>query len=249
MKVGCTDMSKLTNLLRKDFKVVYRDNFVFFLVLYPLVGAGVMRLALPYVPIPNLGTYLAPFLLVLGATAVGVIQGFSLIEEKENQTSVLLKVLPIDLTTHLLYLAGVGFAVSALMSLVALLIYGYPVVNLPAALFALLVSATTGPVLALVIGTLANNKIEGLALTKSLGFAMVAPVIVFMASPQWHFIAWWNPWYWCYLAGLHAYAPQHILDAPPVHWPRHPLWATLVIPLLLSAVAIVRLYQAYQNRH
>ena len=137
-----------------------------FIAAYALILAIVARIGVPWVPIDNLDLYLAPAIVMFGTLLLGTLLGFALIEEREQGTWLLLRVLPVGSKTVFAYFAASASLLSLVVSFAAEMLYGYPVADWPAFVFMLVASALTAPLVMLALGALAKNKIEGLAVSK-----------------------------------------------------------------------------------
>jgi fluoroquinolone transport system permease protein len=238
---------QLLALARKDARIVVRDSFLVAILLYTLVLALVARVAVPRVPVPHLSLYLAPAMVLFGALLLGTVLGFALIEESEQGTWQLLRVLPLDPATLFLYLGSGSGLISAVLSLLAVLLYGQPVADVPAFLLLLGVSSLSAPLMMLLLGALASNKIEGLAVSKILSLVLLTPAAVFVLPMPWQLLLAWSPFYWIYLGLLRAFAGDTAL-LPAVHWPGLPPWLEIVAPLCLLCLGNAALVQHYRRR-
>ncbi len=66
-----------------------------------------------------------------------------------------------------------------------------------------------GPLLALFLASVADNKVQGLALGKLAGFFFIGPFITLFVESNWHFLGGLSPAYWvtqAYLSGLQGSA-------------------------------------------
>jgi fluoroquinolone transport system permease protein len=239
-------MSSLAALLRRDARVIYRDSLLVFLPIYALVLALAMRWGLPLVPVDDLALYLAPCVVLFGALLLGTVLGFALIEEREQGTWLLLRVLPVRQRALFVYLAGLSSLLSAGVGLLAALIYGQPVADYPAFFSMLLSSSLLAPLVMLVLGVAASNKIEGLAVSKVLSASFLLPAVVFVAPMPWQLAIAWFPGYWVYLGLLEAYAGDP--TALALYWPGYPLWLEIAAPALLSLAAVRLLARAFGRR-
>lgn len=240
-------MRQFLALARKDARVVARDSFLLAILLYTLVLALVARVTVPRVPVAGLPLYLAPAVVLFGTLLLGTVLGFALIEESEQGTWQLLRVLPLASRTLFLYLgAGSGLA-SVVVSLLAAFIYGQPVADLPAFLLMIGVSSLAAPLVMLLLGALASNKIEGLAVSKVLSLVLLSPAAVFMPPMPWQLLVAWSPFYWLYLGLLRAFAADTAL-LPMVHWPGYPPWLLIVAPLALLCAGNALLVQRHRRR-
>ena len=83
-------MSKISTMLWKDARGIYRDGFLLYLCAYAPLIAIAARLGVPWISIESLALYVAPWLVTLGASLAAIVFGFGLIEERERQTLLLL---------------------------------------------------------------------------------------------------------------------------------------------------------------
>lgn len=240
-------MSLFAALLRKDARVVYRDSLLVFLPFYAVVLAVAMRFGAPYFPVPNLGLYLAPSVVLFGTIMLGTVLGFTLIEEREQGTWLLLRVLPLRRRSLFIYLAGLSTVLSALTSLIAVWVYGYPIVDGWAFASMLLAGSLLAPVVMLSLGSLASNKIEGLAVSKILSAVLMLPALVFFVPMPWQLVLGWLPAYWIYLGLLAAYAPDPAALSE-LYWPGYPVWLLFTVPAGLEVGATVVLARLYLRR-
>jgi len=237
-------MNAVLALAQKDLRVIYRDRFMVLIAAYAFVLAAIARFGVPWVPLADLGLFVAPAIVMFGTLLLGTVLGFALVEEREQGTWLLLRVLPIGVPAVFVYLTVTTGALSLAVSFVAAMLYGYPVADWPAFLFMLVASAPAAPLMMLAIGALAENKIEGLAVSKLLSAAGILPVLVFFVPPSWQLVAAWCPLYWMYLGLLHAYAGDPTALAP-LYWPGYPVWLTGMMSIALSLVGMAVLGRRY----
>lgn len=242
-------MTWMGNLLRKDLLTVGRDRFLSYLVLYPLLTSLALRLLVPWVPVDSLDLLAAPLPVMMPPLFIGLILGFGLIEEKENRTWLLLRVVPLSPGRFFAYLVIVSGAASFVLSLAAAAIYGYPVARWGTFLLMAAVLSLTGPFLTVFLGALAANKIQGMAIAKVSSFAQLAPVVLFVLPPAWQWVAAWSPWYWGYMGLLTAHAdPGTISALPGVRFPAYPEPLLWLVPLVLTGGAFLYLARLYRFR-
>ena len=231
-------------LAYKDLRIVYRDRFMLFIAAYALILALVARLGVPWVPVDNLDLFLAPAIVMFGTLLLGTLLGFALIEEREQGTWLLLRVLPLSSKTVLAYFAATASFLSFVVSFAAAMLYGYPVADWPAFVFMLVASALAAPLVMLALGALAKNKIEGLAVSKIISAAGILPVLLFFGPASWQLVAVWCPLYWLYLGLLQAYAGDPTrFDV--VNWSAYPTWLPGVASIALSFVGMAMLVRMY----
>ena len=240
-------MSKFLALLQRDVRGIYRDGFLVMMTAYNLLIAVAARIVLRWVPIENIEVYVAPFIIITACSLVGLVFGFALVEERETQTWLLMRVIPISQRTLAAYwLVAVG-GFCFVIALLSALIYGLAPASVAGVLVFAAVTAVGAPVVMLLLGALASNKIEGMAVGKIISGSSLLLVPVFVLPSEWHVAVMWYPWYWLYLGLLRVYAGPELAPVLAVRWPPVPLWAQAVIPLVLSLFALVFLTRRYRR--
>ena len=238
-------MSGFAALFRRDMRVIYRDRFLVAVTAYSLVIAAVSRVVVRRVPVAHVELYVAPFIILTATALIGLVFGFALIEERETRTSLLMRVLPVKsamLTTYWTVVVG-GFCLA--INLASAVIYGVRPAHLPAFLLLCSVSALGAPVVMLLLGALASNKIEGLAVGKIISGSSLLLAGVFVLPSTWHAGLFWYPWYWIYLGLLEAYAGHDLAIALAVQPLPVPLWVHAVVPFVASVLGIALLVRRY----
>ena len=234
-------MNKIEALLWKDARGIGRDRFLLYLCLYAPLLAIASRIAVPWIPIEHLSLDLAPWLVTMGGSLAAIIFGFGLIEERERQTLLLLRVLPLSRWAHFSYLVITTALLSCILGLAAAAVFGQSIADLPGFLMMLAAGSLLAPLGMLMLGVAAANKIEGMAVAKLVSSMSLVPALVFVMPAPWQILLAWSPHYWVYLGLLRAYAGEAQLAALAVHWPDHPGWADPLAAAALSLAGIVLL--------
>jgi len=240
-------MEKALNLIQRDIVRLRRDNMLLFLAGYPFLIAILARFFAPLIPIRHIDIYVAPLLVIFAPLAFGMVFGFNLIEEKEEQTWLLIRVVPLRVESYFLYLIAATTIPSLALGSLTAIIYGLPVANLGLFILMIISTALSAPLWTLALGVLAHNKVEGLALTKTVGFILLLPFLTFVLSPTWQVTLAWNPWYWSYIGLIKAYA-GNIVDELAINMPGYTTFVLWLIPIVLSLVAVVGLSRVWRGR-
>ena len=240
-------MSKVAALLRRDVRGIYRDGFLVMMSLYTLGIAVAMRVLVRWISIEHIELYVAPFIPVTASALIGLVFGFALIEERESKTWLLMRVVPVSQATLTAYwiVAVSGFCLA--VSLVSVAVYGLAPAEWGGFLLLTIVQSVGAPLVMLLLGALASNKIEGMAVGKIISSSMLLLIGIFVLPVQWHVALMWYPGYWIYLGLLRAYAGPNMAASLAVHWPSVPTWGYAVIPLVLCALAITFLVRRYRR--
>jgi fluoroquinolone transport system permease protein len=185
---------------------VWRDPLLGWVLLLPLGLALGMRLVLPRVEalfVSGTGLDITPYLpLVMGGylmTApgiVGMVVGFLLLDERDARTLSALRVTPLSMRRYLSYRIGLPLLVGTASTLVGYRVTG--LVPLPLAVLAPLavVAGLSAPLLALVLGWAAPNKVAGFAVVKVLNGLNLLPVAAFFVLVPKQYAAGVLPSYW-----------------------------------------------------
>lgn len=241
-------MSKIAALLAKDARGIARDGLLAPLGFYPLLIALAVRLATGWIPVESMQIYLAPVAVTVAPTIVAMLFGFALIEEREQQTWLLLRVVPLRQTTLLGYLVATTSGFSFVIALLSAWIYGLAIVHWASFIALVAISSLTAPLLAFTVGAIAENKIEGFAAGKILSLVPMLSALVFVITPAWQRLLFWNPFYWLYVGIVRAYAGKDRMTDLVGYWPDHPAWTYGVVPLVLCLAGIWFFGRLYRRR-
>lgn len=196
-----------------DARSIGRDALLRWMLIVPLFVTVPMRLVLPAV-LARIGVALstdllplyAPIasaaLLLLTPVLYGMVIGFQLLDQRDDQTLVALQVTPLPPGQYLAYRLATPTVASAAIGLIALPLAGLPGIRLWALVLAALASALLAPLTALALACFAANKVQGLALMKAGSVLLMAP-----------------------LAGLFSHSGwRHLLGVLPTYWPANIYW-------------------------
>jgi fluoroquinolone transport system permease protein len=199
--------------------------------------------------VEGLGLYLSPVPAILAPSLVGILLGFSLIEEHEQKTWELLRVLPLRERTLWGYLIGGPLALAFVLSLACSAIYGRAPTAPGRFLLMTAAAALVAPALAVLLAAVARDKIQGLALGKILSAPSTAPIVAFFIPASWQVLLLWSPWYWIYAGLLESFAAPGELAARgcPLLVPST-IWAGLAVPVAAGGLAIFFSLRALRRR-
>lgn len=219
-------MKNYWKLFRYELKTLLRDPLNLFMLIYPFFMLGFVGWLIPSILVrTGLNTaspeyalsMLLLFILILaiGGFISGVILGFSLLENKDEQTIKAIAVSPITVRGYTLFKSSYAFVFGVLGNFVMIfgmkylfgdtfsftygaLSFGLTSVdNLSIILFSIVSSLIT-PTAGALMAALAKNKIEGFALMKSGGIVFMVPLLILLdAFGDWkQFILGLSPNFW-----------------------------------------------------
>jgi fluoroquinolone transport system permease protein len=184
-----------------DLKSVRRDSLLLGVILAPWLLVLFLRLAAPPVTDFLLAQYsfdlrpynplvLAFFLYLNIPLLFGVLSGFLMLDERDDDTLTALRVTPASLQGMVAYRLLIAFAFSSAYILLTTPLAGLVVINnLRAMVLPALTAALFAPVISLALVAFARNKLEGFALMKGIGVVLLGPLVSFFVegTAQWLF--------------------------------------------------------------
>jgi len=190
-----------------DLRSVRRDALLGWIVAMPLALAALLRLAIPPLTerlLETNGFDLRPlyplisgfFLVMMVPAILGMVIGFLLLDERDSDTLTALRVTPLTMTQYLAYRIAVPMAASVLLLFVAMPLAGLGMPGWGPLLLVALSAAPLAPLFALFLVAFAENKVQGFALMKAAGMALMLPMVAFFVRPAWQIAFGPLPTYW-----------------------------------------------------
>jgi fluoroquinolone transport system permease protein len=203
-----------------DTGSVLADPLLRGLLVVPLLVALAMRGLLPLVLARvgvlaeiDLGWLLAPMagytVVAIAPLIAGAVVGFLLLDQRDDQTLLALRVTPLPLGAYLTYRLAAPALAGLLATLAALAVAGGQGLGPSEALLAALAATPLAPLTALALAAFARNKLEGMALVKALNLLLVAPLAGLFLPEGWSLALAALPTFWVAQAiwALQAGAP------------------------------------------
>jgi fluoroquinolone transport system permease protein len=189
-----------------DARNLRRDAMLRWMVPAPLLVGLVVRYLVPWIAVllqQRVGFDLRPyyalissFLLMLSPMLVGMVFGFLLLDQRDDQTLTALQVTPLSLNGYLTYRISLPVVLAAFQSMVMIPLAGLEPVNGLALVFGALAAAPLAPLMAVFYATAATNKVEGFAVMKISGILFVPPLIAYFVQSNWQWAFGLMPTYW-----------------------------------------------------
>jgi fluoroquinolone transport system permease protein len=190
-----------------DAHSVRRDALLRWMIVVPPLMALAARSLLPQLVsragelaghdlLPYYEPLMGYTLLLFTPALVGMIIGFLLLDQRDDQTLSALRVTPLSLGNYLAYRLTVPMALSFALSIIAFPIAGFRGVDAAGIALAAFVAAPFAPLMALALGTFAANKVQGFALTKAQGVVFMLPLIAFFVDSPWTWLVGLVPSFW-----------------------------------------------------
>ena len=196
-------MKKLLILTINDYKNIFRDPILLFMIVMPLFMPIFGRFLIPFLFsfIPFLEFYkytdlLTVFLISATPLLTGFVTGFTILDEIDDNTISYISITPVKKTGYFFYKIFHLMILSFLYSIFTILFLGYisiPFVNI---IFLSLIISLQAPLVALFLAVFSNNKVEGMVFAKGLGFFFLAPILEFFIDNPFTKLLFFVPFYW-----------------------------------------------------
>ncbi|MFZ7102879.1 MAG: hypothetical protein ACOWWO_09490 [Peptococcaceae bacterium] len=197
-------MKKFMALISSDLKNIVREPLMVFIMAGPLLYTLVIRFSAPLVAEKLAGMFdltdyyplITGFFILLTPLLLGMVTGFMLLDERDEQVLTALIVTPLGKRGYLAYRMAGPVMISFIYTLILV-----PLLNLspiPFLQLVVLAALTAGesPLIALFLVNWAGNKVEGLALSKGLGIFLLAPVLAYFMKSNLRYLAGLVPFFW-----------------------------------------------------
>lgn len=208
---------------RIDWRSMRGDPFLLWLAAMPFVYAIAIRLGLPYLDGPlrqgfgigavDVAPLLGAGLLMLAPSCAGIVVGFLLLDERDLHVMSAIRVTPCPPSLYLARRLFWPSLVGIVVGLSAYAVSGLPQVSFAALLTVAVVASLAAPAMALALGALAGNKVQGLALLKVVNVIGLLPILAFFLEDPWRYVAVILPTAWPVLGYWHALeGKDYVLD-------------------------------------
>jgi fluoroquinolone transport system permease protein len=193
---------RYVRLLAADAMNVGRDPVLAVAVVLSLVPIAIFAAfrdaidaaALDAFGVVGLMRYVAAPALVLPAALLGWVAGYLLLEDRDEGTLTAVAVTPAGKTGYFAYRVSVAAFLTAVIVLAAMPVVA-PLAGLATGIAIALMVGVEAAIIAALLPTIARNKVEGLALSKVMNLAILAPLVAIVVSP-WRYAAGIVPSYW-----------------------------------------------------
>lgn len=186
---------------------ILRDPLLRGMLVVPIGLAIGVRLLLPEVAARlyelfeiDLSSFLPRFfayvLLLLPPLICGMVTGFLLLDQRDEQTMRAVRVTPLPLWGYLAHRLVLPTMVSVAVTIAALLLAGIVSAPLLWVSVAACLAAPLAPITALFLAAFAANKVQGFALQKALGVLVVIPALAGVLPYPWPLVAAALPTFW-----------------------------------------------------
>lgn len=187
-----------------DVKNVIRDPFLKWVIPAPFLMAIAFRLLIPemtalaepWVALNDYYPLLLSIMVIFVPLMYGIVVGFMLLDERDEDTLTALKVTPMSVGKYLLYRITTPIIVSIVTTLLAYPLIGLMGVDLVSLAAVISLASMSAPFIALIFAAFARNKVEGMAIQKMLGGVFMIPMVAYFIHSDWQLLFGIFPTYW-----------------------------------------------------
>lgn len=199
-------MAKLLSLMAMDSRSVVRDPVLLLSLIGPILLGILIRVGLPHLTdlvLVEVGLDLVPyypgflvFLLFLTAMLGGVLTGFIILDDRDEQILLYFSVTPFSRKRYVWYRLMSPLMLSGVIGLLVSRIAGIVELEWWRLVSVVILASLEAPICGLLLASFAANKVEGLAYSKLLGVFVVTPLVGLIVDTPWRFIAAVFPPFW-----------------------------------------------------
>lgn len=221
-------MKQAVKLLRGSALQIYRDQMLLLLCFAPFLAGIGIKLIIPLIGrilLKYLAFDLAPYylmadalIMVLGPSMIGMMVGLLMLDERDDGICVYLAVTPAGGKAYFVSRLLLPFVYSLAVNLVIIsfcMLGGLPYLWLPAPA---VLSSFSGILMAMMLVSIASNKVEGLAVSKLLGIILFGIPLAWFANSYLRIIGCLLPTYWIMdilIMAKNGQTVKYILDFVP----------------------------------
>jgi len=211
-------MKRFVMMLQADLKNISRDAMSFMILLVPPLLFLVMKFLIPlfqilvveWFDLSHYYSLIFSVFIIMVPYMTGILAGFLLLDERDQHILEVIAITPLQRSGHLWFRSG-----SMMFLSVAFAIGLYPWSSLVTPnwlrlIFVVLVATLEVPLFALFLLSIAQNKVEGLAISKFMGLFSFAPILAYFLPGIWKYTMAWSPPFWLVQA--------YLAESQPAFW-------------------------------
>lgn len=199
-------MRHTMKLFQIGLRQISKDGMLLVLIPAPFLVGLFLKLAVPFANQILTDRYafsLMPWygladgmLICLTPMFVAMISAFLLLEERDQGVGAFYQVTPAEGLSYLASRIGLPMIWAYLATLIVSIAFTLSSLSLKAILSSALISSFTGIALAMMVVSIAGNRVEGLALSKLMGISFIGLLFAWFVPAPYHWLAAFLPSFW-----------------------------------------------------
>lgn len=189
-------------ILKSEIKNLSRDSMLLFFVFFTFFIGVLGYFLIPYLEERLAATNLFPEILsmifiLLTGYIFGAVTAFTLLDDKDDNVLISLKITPISVKAYVLVKLTISFIFALIATIVIILATGFLAGSSfwTIALISIL-GALQAPGVALIVNSFADNKVEGFVIMKMSGLILAFPVLAFFVQAWQEVFLVFAPGFW-----------------------------------------------------
>lgn len=189
-------------ILKAEIKNMTRDSMYIFFMVYPVILGVVGYFLIPYLNETLSETSLVAeivsmILILMTGFIFGALTAFTLLDDKDDDVLLSLKVTPISVKVYVLVKLMISFIFGFIATLVITLATNFlPGSSFWIILLISLLGALQAPGVALIVNSFSSNKVEGFVIMKMSALILVFPVLAFFVQTWQEVFLVFAPGFW-----------------------------------------------------
>ncbi len=199
-------MRQTLRLFEIGLRQIKRDGMLLVLLPAPFLIAFLFKFGIPYLNsilearfafslLPWYG-FVDGLLICLSPMFVAMVSAFLLLEERDEGITGFYQITPMGGYSYLMARIGYPIACAFIITVIAAELFHISRVSILTTLVASLISALAGLVLGMAIVSIAENRVEGLAVSKLMGISFLGLIAVWFIPTPFTYLAAFLPSFW-----------------------------------------------------
>lgn len=192
----------LKTIIKSELRNITRDRMYLFFVLYPIILGVVGYFLIPYLkdivqPGNILPEIVAMLLILMTGYIFGALTAFTLLDDKDDNVLMSLKITPISVKLYVIIKLTVSFIFGFIATLVIIFTTNFlPNTSFWVILLIAIVGALQAPGVALIVNSISSNKVEGFIVMKLSALILTIPVVAFFVQSWQEVFLIFAPGFW-----------------------------------------------------
>lgn len=199
-------MKQTIKLFQIGLKQITKDGMLFVLLPAPFLVGLVFKFAIPFansIIVDKLSFSLLPWyglvdgmLVCLTPMFTAMIAAFLLLEERDEGIGAFYQITPTEGYSYLAARIGIPMLWALAATIITLLLFNISGLSLSIILESSFIGTSTGLFLAMMVVSVAENRVEGLALSKLMGVSFLGLVLIWFVPAPYYYFAAFLPSFW-----------------------------------------------------
>lgn len=199
-------MKHTMKLFEIGMKQILKDGMLLVLIPAPLLAGMFFKFALPFmnhILTAEFSFSISPWygladgmLICLSPMFTAMISAFLLLEERDEGLSSFYQITPAEGYSYLSARIGIPMIWAFLATLIITAFFKSSSLTFDVILLSSLISSFTGIALAMMVVSIAGNRVEGLAVSKLMGISFTGLILIWFIPAPYHFIMAFLPSFW-----------------------------------------------------